>query len=147
MQKENENNDKNTKTDKKQEKKGKYADDVKFDPNEKEKVNVADEADIEIFKKYGKGPYTDKAKGIEDEVKKFTADINKLCGIRESETGLAQPINWSVEKDRQSLGEDSLMVGRITKIMDPNTDHTRYIVHIRQMAKYVVDLHENLSQT
>jgi 26S proteasome regulatory subunit T1 len=39
------------------------------------------------------------------------------------------------------------MVGRLTKILDANTDHTRYIVHIKQMAKYVVDLHKDLSPT
>ena len=115
--------------------------------SEKKPVKVTDEADIDVFKRYGKGQYSEKIKGLEDEVKNMTKDINKLCGIRESETGLAMPSNWVIEQDRQALGEDSLMVGRITKIMDPNTDHTRYIIHIRQMAKYVVDIHENLSPT
>lgn len=31
--------------------------------------------------------------------------------------------------------------------MDPNTDHSRYIVHIKQMAKYVVDIDQSLSPT
>jgi 26S proteasome regulatory subunit T1 len=119
----------------------------KNDPNEKPTIKGTDEADIDIFKRYGKGPYSEKVKAIEDEVKTMTKDINKLCGIRESETGLSLPSNWVIEQDRQALGEDSLMVGRITKIMDPNTDHSRYIIHIRQMAKYVVDIHENLSPT
>jgi 26S proteasome regulatory subunit T1 len=119
----------------------------KQDPNQKEPIKVTDEADIDIFNRYGKGPYSEKVKAIENEVKTMTKDINKLCGVRESETGLAMPSNWVVEQDRQALGEDSLMVGRITKILDPNTDHSRYIIHIRQMAKYVVDIHENLSPT
>jgi 26S proteasome regulatory subunit T1 len=80
-------------------------------------------------------------------MKNMSKDINKLCGIRESETRLAQPTNWVIEQDRQALGEDSLYVGRPTKILDPNTDHSRYMFHIKQMAKYVVDLHENLSPT
>jgi 26S proteasome regulatory subunit T1 len=67
------------------------------DEKEKEKIAVTDEADIEIFKKYGKGPYSEKIKGLEEEVKKFVTDINKLCGIRESETGLALPTNWVIE--------------------------------------------------
>ena len=58
---------------------------------------MTDEADIEIFKRYGKGPYSDKIKTLEDEVKTFAKDINKLCGVRESETGLALPQNWVVE--------------------------------------------------
>jgi 26S proteasome regulatory subunit T1 len=119
----------------------------KDDPNQKEKVKVTDEADIDLFKRYGKGTYSEKIKGMEEQVKKMSKDINVLCGIRESETGLAIPSNWVIEQDKQALGEDSLMVGRITKILDKNTDHSRYIVHIKQMAKYVVDLHENLSPT
>lgn len=64
---------------------------------EKEVKLVADEADIDIFKQYGKGPYSEKIKNIEDEVKNFAKDINKLCGIRESDTGLSLPSNWVAE--------------------------------------------------
>jgi 26S proteasome regulatory subunit T1 len=119
----------------------------KEDPNQKEKIITTDEADIDLFKRYGKGPYSEKIKAIEDQVKKMAKDINVLCGIRESETGLAMPSNWVIEQDKQALGQDSLMVGRITKIMEKNTEHPKFIVHIRQMAKYVVDLHEELSPT
>ena len=117
------------------------------DGKEEPKIRPADEADIDIFKRYGRGPYSDKLKSMEDEVKTFTKSINKLCGIRESDTGLSLPSNWVLEQDKQTLQEDSLYVGRLTKIMDPNTDHSRYIVHIKQMAKYVVDLDQNLSAT
>ncbi len=111
------------------------------------KKTGADEEDIEILKKYGKGPYTEKIKKIEEDVEKLTKNINTLCGIRESETGLALPSNWVITQDNRALGEDSLMVGRITKILDKDTDHTRYIIHIRQNAKYVVDLNDQLSPT
>ena len=111
------------------------------------KKTGADEEDIEILKKYGKGPYTEKIKKIEEDVEKLTKNINTLCGIRESETGLALPSNWVISQDNRALGEDSLMVGRITKILDKDTDHTRYIIHIRQNAKYVVDLNDQLSPT
>ena len=117
------------------------------DNKEEPKVRPADEADIDIFKRYGRGPYSEKLKSLEDEVKNYTKSINKLCGIRESETGLSLPSNWVLEQDKQALQEDSLYVGRLTKILDPNTDHSRYIVHIKQMAKYVVDLDQNLSNT
>ena len=39
------------------------------------------------------------------------------------------------------------MVGRITKILDPNTDHSRYIIHVKKQAKYIVDLSDQLSPT
>ena len=106
-----------------------------------------DEDDIEILKKYGRGPYTEKIKQIEDDHKAMTTNINKLCGVRESETGLALPSNWVIEQDKASLKEDSLMIGRIVKILDPDTDHTRYITTIRKIAKYVVDLSDQLSPT
>jgi 26S proteasome regulatory subunit T1 len=54
------------------------------------------EADILMFKKYGKGPYTDKLKKAEDEMKKFNQIIVALCGIKESDTGLALPAQWNL---------------------------------------------------
>jgi 26S proteasome regulatory subunit T1 len=39
------------------------------------------------------------------------------------------------------------MVGRIIKIMDKDTDHTRYMIHLRKIAKYIVDLSDQLSPT
>ena len=57
------------------------------------------------------------------------------------------PSNWVIEQDKQGLKEDSLMIGRITKILDPNTDHTRYIVRIRRQSKFLVELKEELSPT
>jgi 26S proteasome regulatory subunit T1 len=66
-------------------------------PEAKETKLVADEADIDILKKYGKGPYSEKIRTIEEDVKNFAKEINKLCGIRESDTGLALPSNWVAE--------------------------------------------------
>ena len=80
---------------------------------DKLKKTGSDEDDIDILKKYGRGPYTEKIKTIEDEVKELTKDVNKLCGIRESETGLSLPSNWVKIADRKAVGEDPLMVGRI----------------------------------
>ena len=122
-------------------------DDKKTEIKDEPKVRPADEADLDLFNRYGRGPYTTKLKTIEDEVGNYVKSIKKLCGIRESDTGLSLPMNWILEQDKQALQEDSLYVGRLTKIMDPNTDHSRYIVHIKQMAKYVVDLDQNLSST
>ena len=120
------------------------------DPTKKEdklKKTGADEDDIEILKKYGGGPYTEKIKNINDEVKNLTKEVNKLCGIRESETGLSLPSNWVKIADKKAIGEEPLMVGRIIKILDKDTDHTRYMIHLRKVAKYVVDLNEQLSPT
>jgi len=37
------------------------------------------------------GPYSENIKKLEEEGKKLTEDINKLCGIKESDTGLSLP--------------------------------------------------------
>ena len=118
------------------------------DPTKKEdklKKTGSDEDDIDILKKYGRGPYTEKIKSIEDEVKELTKEVNKLCGIRESETGLSLPSNWVKIADKKAIGEEPLMVGRIIKILDKDTDHTRYMIHLRKVAKYIVDLSDQLS--
>ena len=120
------------------------------DPTKKEdklKKTGADEDDMDILKKYGKGPYTEKIKGIDDEVKDLTKEVNKLCGIRESSTGLSLPSNWIPMGDKKAITENPLMVGRIIKILDKDTDHSRYMIHLRRVAKYIVDLADNLSPT
>jgi hypothetical protein len=61
------------------------------------KPKPVDEADIDLLKRYGRGPYSEKIKSIEEEVKTYTKTINKLCGIRESDTGLSLPTNWVIE--------------------------------------------------
>jgi 26S proteasome regulatory subunit T1 len=116
---------------------------------DEKKINPADEDDIDILKRYGKGPYTEKIKLIEDEIKLQTTNVNKLCGIRESETGLSLPSNWIIDQDKQLLSQDSLFVGRLTKIIQPTTpeEQPKYIVHIRQIARYVMDLHKDLPPT
>ena len=116
-------------------------------PPNTEKKTGSDEDDIDILKKYGRGPYTEKIKTLEDETKDLTKEVNKLCGIKESETGLSLPSNWVPIADKKAVAEEPLMVGRIIKIMDKDTDHTRYMIHLRKVAKYVVELSDQLSPT
>ena len=49
------------------------------------------ESDIALFKRYGKGPYSNQIKKVEDDIKDFNQKISALCGIKESDTGLALP--------------------------------------------------------
>ena len=114
---------------------------------DKLKKTGSDEDDIDILKKYGRGPFSEKIKTIEEEVKELTKNVNKLCGIKESETGLSLPSNWVKISDQKAIGEESLMVGRIIKIIDKDTDHTRYMIHLRRVAKYVAELSDKLSPT
>merc|ERR1719479_506143 len=43
--------------------------------------------------------------------------------------------------------EQPLQVARCTKIIDPGTDDTKYIIKIREFAKFVVGLGEKVSAT
>jgi 26S proteasome regulatory subunit T1 len=49
------------------------------------------EQDILLFKRYGKGPYADTLKKMDDDVKDLNQKISVLCGIKESDTGLSLP--------------------------------------------------------
>jgi len=49
------------------------------------------EQDIALLKRYGKGPYTEAIKAVEDDIKTSNAKVTALCGIKESDTGLALP--------------------------------------------------------
>ena len=49
------------------------------------------EQDIALFKRYGKGPYAEPIRKAEDDIKNFNQKITALCGIKESDTGLALP--------------------------------------------------------
>ena len=70
----------------------------KKESTEKKKENLKDdkgqplsEQDITLIKRYGKGPYTEKIKVVEEDIKNYNTKITALCGIKESDTGLALP--------------------------------------------------------
>jgi 26S proteasome regulatory subunit T1 len=112
------------------------------------KHRPAEEEDINLYKRYIRGPYTDKLVVLDDDINKLIKNVNSICGVREAETGVALPSNWVIESDRKAIGEDSLMVGRLNKIIE-ETDppKKKYVTHIRQQAKYIVDLDPDLSPT
>ena len=52
--------------------------------------------DIALFKRYGKGPYAESIRKAEEDIKGFNQKITTLCGIKESDTGLALPAQWNL---------------------------------------------------
>ena len=38
-------------------------------------------------------------------------------------------------------------VARCTKIIDADSEHPKYVIHVKQFAKFVVNLHKNLAPT
>lgn len=111
-------------------------------------TQALDEDDVVIMRTYGVGPYVEPIKVAEKEAKEYISKINKLIGVKESDTGLAPPSQWDLEGDKQMMKqEQALQVARVTKIIDPGTDDTKYVIKIREFAKFVVGLGEKVSAT
>ena len=91
-------------------------------------------------------------------------------GVKESDTGLAAPNLWDLAADRQRMGEmHSLQVARCKKIIPVNEDlaaaaravnpagavqgqkgadeQDKYVINIKQIAKFVVGLGERVATT
>lgn len=113
-----------------------------------EKQAALNEEDIDIMTTYGMGPYTNPITRVDQENRDYIGKINKLIGIKESDTGLAPPSQWDLEGDKQMMKQEMpLQVARCTKIIDPATDDTKYVIKIREFAKFVVGLGEKVSAT
>lgn len=69
---------------------------------------------------------------------------------QESDTGLAPPHLWDVAADRQRMAEEQpLQVARCTKIIsdEKDPDKSKYVINVKQIAKFVVNLGERVSPT
>eukprot|EP00465_Bigelowiella_longifila_P007287 CAMPEP_0185253416 /NCGR_PEP_ID=MMETSP1359-20130426/2173_1 /TAXON_ID=552665 /ORGANISM="Bigelowiella longifila, Strain CCMP242" /LENGTH=437 /DNA_ID=CAMNT_0027835789 /DNA_START=26 /DNA_END=1339 /DNA_ORIENTATION=- len=118
------------------------------DQKDAKRLQPLDEDDIALLKTYGLGPYAVKIKGIEADLKKIAKNVNTLKGIKESDTGLANPSQWDLVQDKQMMqSEQPLQVARCTKIINPNTEDAKYMINLRQIAKYVVALSDRASPT
>lgn len=137
---------------------------------EKDAAPPLDEADIALLKSYGLGPYATSIKTIEEEIKKHQQTVKDLIGIKESDTGLSQPSQWDLEGDKQMMSEEApLQVARCTKIMPGDdgerappsaggggmgamntsnaTSGNKYIINVKQIAKFVVGLGDKVAPT
>jgi 26S proteasome regulatory subunit T1 len=117
------------------------------DKKEKEVIPLDDE-DIALLKSYGLGPYASPIKTLEEDIEKMVTNVNQLKGIKESDTGLANPSQWDLNADKQMMqAEQPLQVARCTKIINPGTENAKYMINVRQIAKYVVGLGDRVSPT
>ncbi|CBZ56414.1 hypothetical protein NCLIV_068380 [Neospora caninum Liverpool] len=89
------------------------------DDEEPKKTIPLDEADINILKSYGLSPYAFAIKRLDTDIKGLSEKITKLCGVRESDTGLCPPSQWDLAADKQLMQEQPLQVARCTKIIYP----------------------------
>jgi len=69
------------------------------DKQENKETKPLDDGDINLLKKYGMGPYSESIKTLEEENKTMVTTINKMCGIKESDTGLSLPSQWDLVAD------------------------------------------------
>jgi 26S proteasome regulatory subunit T1 len=60
----------------------------------KDGAKALDETDIDLLKRYGRGPYFEPIKKLEEDLKEYSMKINKLIGVKESDTGLSAPSEW-----------------------------------------------------
>jgi 26S proteasome regulatory subunit T1 len=87
-----------------------------------------------------------KIKKIEDENKQLVEDIKKESGVKESDTGLALPSQWNLGNDKMLMGQKTLSVAMCTKIIDKETPTPKYLINLRQIAKFVVGLGKEISK-
>ncbi|CAG4987373.1 unnamed protein product [Parnassius apollo] len=122
---------------------------VKDDKEEPEKeIKSLDEGDIALLKSYGQGQYTKIIKEVEDGIQTVMKRVNELTGIKESDTGLAPPALWDLAADKQTLqNEQPLQVARCTKIINADSNDPKYIINVKQFAKFVVDLADSVAPT
>ncbi|CAF2474136.1 unnamed protein product [Rotaria sp. Silwood2] len=120
----------------------------KDDKDEDKPIKALDEAEIALLKSYGAGPYDKAIKETEEDVQTTLKRVNELSGIKESDTGLAPPALWDLAADKQALqSEQPLQVARCTKIINEGSDDAKYIINVKQFAKFVVDLADTVSPT
>lgn len=73
----------------------KQGDEKSKDDKKKDTENtVLSEKEIALFTRYGKGPYDNQIKEAESEIKVLNQKIDSLIGIRESDLGLSNPLQW-----------------------------------------------------
>ncbi len=126
-----------------------------------------DEGDIALLKSYGLGPYSSAIKTLEEEIKTNQQAVKDLIGIKESDTGLSPPSMWDLVGDKQMMSEEApLQVARCTKIIPGESDSgggsggglsgsmnssnaagNKYVINVKQIAKFVVGLGEKVAPT
>jgi 26S proteasome regulatory subunit T1 len=102
---------------------------------------------------------------LEEEIKTHQQTVKDLIGIKESDTGLSPPSMWDLVGDKQMMSEEApLQVARCTKIIAGESDASggnggnnsanssnaagnKYVINVKQIAKFVVGLGEKVAPT
>lgn len=96
----------------------------------------------------GVGPYAASIKQLESDIVEEMKKVNELIGVKESDTGLAPPSQWDLVSDKMMMQQEHpLQVARCTKIINAGADDAKYMINLRQYAKFVVALGEKVAPT
>ncbi|PAA51172.1 hypothetical protein BOX15_Mlig013446g5, partial [Macrostomum lignano] len=107
-----------------------------------------DEGDIALMKTYGAAPYSEETKKCQEDMDAIMKRVIELTGIKESDTGLAPPAHWDLAADKLALqNETPLQVARCTKIINADSDDPKYIINVKQYAKFVSNLADTVAPT
>ena len=95
------------------------------------------------------GPYARELASIDKDIKNTQKAINEKMGVKESDTGLAPPNLWDIPADKRRMAEEHpLQVARCTKIIQGGEGgDAKYLINIKQIAKFVVGLGERVAPT
>ncbi|KAJ8319921.1 hypothetical protein KUTeg_001508 [Tegillarca granosa] len=96
---------------------------VKEDKEDEKPIQALDEGDIALLKTYGVGQYSKSIKQVEEDIQNIMKRVNELTG------------------------EQPLQVARCTKIINADSDDPKYIINVKQFAKFVVDLGDQVAPT
>ena len=112
------------------------------------RLSARQQEDIAILRTYGVGPYSVALKKCEEDIKKHQELIKERIGIKESDTGLSLPSQWDLVSDKQMMQEEQpLQVARCTKIINAGEEDAKYVINVKQIAKFVVGLGEKVAPT
>jgi len=117
------------------------------DSDSDEEVKVLDEDDITILKAYSRGPYSRELRLLDADIKSLTKEIASLSGIKESDTGLLPPSEWDLPNDQKVAKEMPLQIATCTKIINPGAPDAKYMISIRQYAKFITKCGDKVSPT
>ncbi|KAL9920066.1 LOW QUALITY PROTEIN: 26S proteasome regulatory subunit Rpt1 [Glossina fuscipes fuscipes] len=120
---------------------------IKHEEKKDKEIKSLDEGDIELLKTYGQSQYHKAIKIIEEDIQKAVKQVNELTGIKESDTGLAPPALWDLEPTKKSWQNEQPLLARCTKIINADSDDPKYIINVKQFAKFVVDLADSVAPT
>uniref|UniRef100_A0A914MBB3 26S proteasome regulatory subunit 7 n=1 Tax=Meloidogyne incognita TaxID=6306 RepID=A0A914MBB3_MELIC len=120
----------------------------KTSKEEEKEVKALGEEEIAALKSYNLGPYSEKLRQVDTDIQEALKNINTLCGVKESDTGLAPPALWDLVADKHAIAQEQpLQVARCTKIIKTEGQDPRYMINVKQFAKFVVDLASQVAPT